>query len=527
MSLDEPTSVKVFLVGAGPGDPKLITIRGWQILQRADVVLYDGLVNEELLTFAPEACQHICVGKRGHGGSWKQSEINDLLVKSAREFQCVVRLKGGDTGVFARTAEEVERLEAEGIPYEIVPGITAALAVSAYTGIPITHRDWSSCVALVTGQGQATDGYQESEEPMDWEALARFPGTLVLYMGVATAPEWSRSLIAAGKPPSTPVALIRNCSCPDQEVVRCELGTIEETLQSHRNLTPPIITVIGEVVHAAPTHHWFDHQPLRGKRFAITSPVEPAYRLQHTLEPYGAHTIIASVISIEHPESLDSLDQAIDAISETDWIVFSSVNGVRHFFGRLRERNLDARALSKAKVAAVGSVTAQSMERFGIQCDLAPRDEQGAEALWKEMRPLAVGKRVTVVRAPEGKTWLLDRLRESAANVRECVAYRQQKIQDWPQHIRDQLKKHPDMMMVVTSSNHAEHAVHLLGPAAAARCWLSLSDAITETLNHLGCHNVITSRIATYPGLVDTALRAFGVAKEEGHTGKGEMGRLA
>lgn len=497
---------KVYLVGAGPGDPRLITLRGWQLLCRADVVLYDGLVNEQLLEVVPPYCVQYCVGKRGHGGLWKQGQINDLLVESARAHRVVVRLKGGDTGIFARTAEEVERLEAEGISFEIVPGITAALAVSAYTGIPITHRDWSSCLALIAGQSQATDGYADSEEPMDWKALARFPGTLILYMGIASAPQWSRQLMEAGMSAKTPVGLVRRCSWPDQQMLRCDLESLESTIQTHPQFTPPVIGVVGDVVQAASQRCWFSDQPLRGRRFFITSPLEHGRILRDMFAEQGASCTLAPVIEIADPRSWSSLDQTIDALSQIDWMVFSSVHGVRGFFQRLRARGLDARALATTRVAAVGASTANEMVPFGIQCDLVPSSGAGAEALWKELHSLVVGRRVAVVRAPEGKAYLLDRLGPVASRLFPCEAYRQEPVEVWPAKVRLSLDESPQPVMVVTSSRIAAQAVRLLGERASNFSWLSLSSQVTETLQQLGCYRVQTSAMATYLSLVETAV---------------------
>jgi uroporphyrinogen III methyltransferase/synthase len=496
----------VYLVGAGPGDPRLLTLRAWQLLSRADAILYDGLVNEELLEYAPKHCVKHCVGKRGHGGTWKQSQINDLLVDAARTFHGVVRLKGGDTGVFARTAEETERLEAEGIRYEIVPGITAALAVSAYTGIPITHRDWSSCIAMVTGQGHAADGYAESEESMDWDALARFPGTLILYMGIASASQWSRSLIEAGKPPSTPVAMIRKCSWPDQQVLRCELAHVDATLQSHPEFTPPVISVVGDVVRATSQRSWFTEQPLLKTRFLITSPIDQGRILRDIFAEHGGRCLLAPVIEIAPPVSWASLDAAIDALPETDWLLFSSVHGVRSFFARLNQRGRDARALATTRVAAVGDATADAMLPFGIRCDLVPRTGAGAEALWSELQPLVTGQRATVVRAPEGKPFLLDRLDGVAARSIDCEAYRQVPVAQWPSHAETFMQSSPSPVVLATSSRIAARAVEMLGERASAMRWLSISNSVTATLRQLGCSQVATSPRADYPSLVQTAL---------------------
>ncbi len=501
----------VYLVGAGPGDPRLITMRAWQLLCQADAILYDGLVNEELLEYSPSHCVKHCVGKRGHGGMWTQSQINDLLVDMARTHPHVVRLKGGDTGIFARTAEEIERLEAEGIGYEVVPGITAALAVSAYTGIPITHRDWSSCIALATGQGHASDGYSESEESMDWDALARFPGTLILYMGIASAPKWSRNLMDAGKLATTPVAMIRRCTWPDQQILQCTLETVEETLRVHPEFTPPVISVIGDVVRATSQRSWSMEQPLHGRRFLITSSNEQGKVVRGMLQEHGAECFLAPALEIVPPASWTSLDESIDALSKTDWLLFSSVHGVRGFFGRLMHLGKDARVLATTRVAAVGSATAEAMLPYGIRCDLIPSSGVGAEALWQDLEPVVAGQRVTVVRAPEGKTFLLDRLEGIASKVIDCEAYRQQPVTQWSVQALAFVDSTPSPIILATSSRIARRAVELLGDRAATLQWLSISKAVTTTLFSLGCSKVATSPVATFESVVQTAIETKGV----------------
>lgn len=497
---------RVYLVGAGPGDPLLITLRAWQLLGKADAILYDGLVNEELLEFAPRNCVKHCVGKRGHGGTWQQAQINDLMTEMARAHSCVVRLKGGDTGVFARTAEEVERLEAEGIPYEIVPGITTALAVSAYTGIPITHRDWSSSIALVTCQGQAADGSTESDEMVDWDALARFPGTLLLYMGIASASRWSRNLIEAGKPPSTPVAMIRKCSMPDQQTLCCHLDDVPATLESHPEFKPPVITIVGDVVRAASHRTWFTEQPLFRAKFVITSPLEQGRVLRDMLAEQGAQCELAPAIEIAPPQSWSSLDASIEALADTDWLIFSSVHGVQNFFQRLHQLGHDARKLSQTRVAAVGASTAHAMLPFGIRCDLVPQSGTGAEALWMDLKSLVVDKCVTVVRAPEGKKLLLDRITGIASRVIDGEAYRQQPVTHWPSQAMAFIESSPLPTVLATSNRIAMRAAELLGDRATRLRWLSISGSVTATLHALGCTRVTTSRSTTFESLVQTAL---------------------
>lgn len=499
----------VYLIGAGPGDPDLLTLAAHRVLLEADAILYDGLVNESLLRGVKPECVLQCVGKRGHGGQWRQSQIDDLLVDYARRFSRVVRLKGGDTTIFARTAEEVERLEAEGIEYRILPGLTVALAASAYTGIPVTHRDWSSSVAFVSGQLQPSDGSSDSEEPIDWDALARFPGTLVLYMGLSSAGQWSSQLVAAGKSPATPVALIRRCTWPDQQVLRCELATVAETLAAHPEFRAPAISIIGEVVQAEPLRCWFTSQPLFGQTFVLTNPAQPSHKLESLVREYGGNCVLAPAMRIEPPADWGSTDAAIAALHATDWVVFSSVYGVTYFMDRVFELGYDARRFGNASLAAVGAATADALRSYGLRCDVVPRTGAGAEALGSELVPKAAGSRVTLVRSPDGRRWLEEQLAGCAKSVLVAEAYRQSPVSEWSAELSEALLGRNDVWFVATSSNVAQHAFHLLGADGSKVRWLSLSPAVSQVLRELGGEHIVTSSRADYASMVQSAIAAL------------------
>jgi uroporphyrinogen III methyltransferase/synthase len=495
----------VYLVGAGPGDPGMLTLRGAEVLSKADVVLYDGLVNEAILQHAPLHSIRVCVGKRGHGGAWTQLQIDDLTVAYALQHSTVVRLKGGDTAIFARTSEETERLVAEGIAFEVVPGITAALAASAFAGIPLTHRDWSSSVAFVTGQLQPNDGYGDSEDSMDWASLARFPGTLVMYMAVSSAAKWSQQLIDAGKASNTPVALIRRCSWPDQQVLRCELGRIGETLETHREFKPPVISIVGEVVRS-PTSSWFEAKPLFGKTLLVTSPRAHSESLGRAFEERGAHVLRAPALSIEPPEDWNPVDVVLRDLSRFDWIVFSSRFGVDAFFERLMTTGFDARALRNSKVAAVGKSTAQSMQPYGIRCDLFPMARAGADSLLALMEPLVRGQRVLLVRNPDGVTKLDEGLSALGCSVQNIDVYRQMPVEQWPARIDEAVANATVDWAVVTSGNSATNAVRLMGEPSLDMHWLAISPGVASQLRDLGCRNVIHSEEPNHQSLVEALI---------------------
>ena len=332
---------KVFLVGAGPGDAGLITWRGVECLRQADAVLFDYLVNPAILRHAKPQAELVCLGRhrREEGGAsdtvaksldknriWKQTEINERLVQLAQAGRKVVRLKGGDPAVFGRLAEEMEALEAAGIEYEIVPGVTAGLAASSFAGIRITQREAASAVALVTGH----EGDSERPPELDYAALAAFPGTLVFYMGVTTAREWTTALIAAGKSAETPAAIVRRCSWPDQVTIRCTLGTVVEQLESAR-MRPPVVIIVGEVIgFSASTQSWFTRRPLFGKRILLTRPIDRTDALWQPLTELGAECLVQPAIEISPPDDWQPVDRAISRLAEFDWLVFSSVNGVQY-----------------------------------------------------------------------------------------------------------------------------------------------------------------------------------------------------
>ena len=375
----DPMKGPVYLIGAGPGDPGLLTLRGAQLLAKADVVLYDGLSNTDLLRHAPSA-DHISVGKHGQTRIWRQEEIIDEILRHAEAGKSVARLKGGDPAVFARTAEEVAALKKAEISFEIVPGITAALAASSFAGIPVTHRGLASAVALVTGHEEPG----KKESALDWQALARFPGTLVIYMGVTTAEAWTQALLDAGKAPETPTALIRRCSLPDQQSIRCRLDEVADRLTPASKFRPPVIVIIGPVTELAESMDWISKRPLFGQTILVTRPADQASALAGPLRDLGATVLLQPAIEIGPPESWTDVDQAIESLKEHDTIIFCSHNGVRSFLGRMLERGKDVRELANTTIAVVGSKTADSLKEYHLRADFVPHEFR-AESLAKEL----------------------------------------------------------------------------------------------------------------------------------------------
>ena len=353
---------RVYLVGAGPGDPGLLTLRGRECLEIADFVLYDGLTNAALLDFATSA-DCISVGKHGAETLWTQTQINEKIVSLARAGHRVVRLKGGDPAVFARTAEELDVLIQANIPFEVVPGITAALAAASYVGIPITHRHHASAVALITGQQQS----DEPPQPIDWDALARFPGTIVFYMGVTTVAHWSRELLNAGKPPNTPAAIVRRCSWGEQSVVRCCLNEVAELLTPASKIRPPVIVIIGTVAALGEELDWFSKRPLNGCGILVTRATEQADGLVHDLRQLGAEVYSQPVIEVVPPHDLTPLQSAVHRLAKHDFegITFSSTNGVDAVLQQVAALGYDARIFAGVQIAAVGAHTAAQLTKYG------------------------------------------------------------------------------------------------------------------------------------------------------------------
>jgi uroporphyrinogen III methyltransferase/synthase len=394
----------VHLVGAGPGDPGLMTRRGLELIAAADVVLYDRLIPPGALEGARRDAELRYVGKEPGQAGMGQEEINALLVELGRAGRRVVRLKGGDPFVFGRGGEEAEALAAAGVPFEVVPGVSAGVAAPAYAGIPVTHRGAASAVAFVTG-------HEEDETALDWEALARFPGTLVFYMGVRNLPLIGERLRAAGRDPGEPAAVVARGTFPDQRTVTGTLADIAERA-SGAGLPPPAITVVGPVAGLRETLAWLERRPLHGQVVAVTRARAQASELAARLRELGAVVLEAPAIRIE-PRPVELPD-----LAALDLLCLTSPNGVRLFFAALEG---DARALAGARVAAIGPGTAAELERHGIRADFVP-ERFVAEGLLDAL-PDVRGSRVLVARAADARDVLPDGLRERGASVEVVALY--------------------------------------------------------------------------------------------------------
>jgi len=408
---------KVYIIGAGPGDAGLITIKAVECLRLADVVVYDNLVNEELLKYAPVKARFIYAGKKGGDHTLSQDAINDLLVQEAQAGNAVARLKGGDPFIFGRGGEEAEKLVEHNIPFEVVPGVSSAIAVPAYAGIPLTHRGLTSTVAFITGHEDPT----KDKSDIDWEALAGI-GTLVFLMGVKNIGQITKTLISHGKPHDTPAALIRQGTTPQQEIVSGTLGTIVELAQA-RKFSPPAILVVGKVVELRDTLNWFEQKPLFGKGVVITRPERQADDLARLLISEGAYPIYFPTISIVPPANWHGLDEAIDKLTTYNWLIFTSTNGVQFFFERLREKNKDIRDLKGIKICCIGSATARQIEDKGIKVDIVPK-QFIAEGILQSFSALDLkGSKILIPRAAKARDVLPEGLNKLGASVDVVAAY--------------------------------------------------------------------------------------------------------
>jgi uroporphyrinogen III methyltransferase/synthase len=479
----------VYLVGAGPGDPGLLTLRGAEVLGRADVVVHDRLSQSSLLDLAPSTAERISVGKSPRGPSTPQDEINRLLVEKGSTGATVVRLKGGDPFVFGRGGEEAAALAAAGIAFEVVPGITSAVAVPAYAGVPVTHRGLSTSFTVVTG----TDAPWASSET-DWEAVARVGGTVVVLMGVATRAVIAERLIAGGLPGSTPVAATRWGTRVEQRTVRTTLAELGAT-----EIESPAVIVIGAVAEL--DFGWYEHRPLFGRRVVVTRARTQASGLAAELAALGAEVIEVPTIDIADPaDGGAALAEAARTASSYDWVVFTSTNAVDRFFATVR----DARSLGAAKVAVVGSATGDALASHHVVADLVP-ERFVAEALL-DVFPAGSG-RVLLPQASGARPVLTDGLREKGWTVDVVEAYRTVTASPDPGAL--EAARAADAI-TFTSSSTVTGYLEVAGLDALPPVVASIGPITSRTAKELGVEVTVEADPSTVAGLVDAVVRALG-----------------
>jgi uroporphyrinogen III methyltransferase/synthase len=483
--------MKVYLVGAGPGDPGLITVKGRKILERADSILYDHLASERLLDLAPAHAAKIYVGKKRAAHEATQEEITAMLIERARRGETVVRLKGGDPFIFGRGGEEVEALTAACIPFEIVPGVTTALGLAAYSGVPLTHREHTSAVTFVTGHSVAA---------IDWSKVGASE-TIVLFMGLVNFPEIARELIAHERSAATPAMAVRWATRPDQQTIVGTLGDLAGRIDV-AGMKPPATIVIGEVVALRERFNWFEKLPLFGKKIVITRDRRQSSMLAEPLEALGAETLFVPVIEIADAAEASSLELAIQNLAAYDWLIFTSANGVRHFVEALDRSDRDLRDL-KAKLCAIGPATRAAIEALHLRVDVMPQ-EYVAESLVEALAGQDLrGKRVLLPRAAVARDLVPDTLRERGAVVDVVEAYRTVIPADAAARAKEALAHKPDWI-TFTSSSTVTNLLKVTGREALAGIKIaSIGPVTSATARAAGLIVDVEANPHTIEGLVD------------------------
>ena len=449
MAEDSPEPL-VFLVGAGPGDPGLLTLRAVDLLRRAHLVVYDQLVPKRMLDFANPEAEVICVRDLPGLHPDKYPHIYTLMIEAARAGRTVVRLKGGDPLIFGRGGEEAEQMREAGIAYEIVPGVTAALAAAAYLDIPLTHRMHTSAVALITGHELP----QKPGNKIDWEQIARFPGTLAIYMGIARLTVLVAELIRFGKDPDTPAIIVERASTGEMRSVTARLEDLEAVRRS-AGLEAPGLILIGEAVRHRMPASWFERKPLFGRRVLVTRPRHQAEEMIRKLELLGAVPHVLPTMTITEPDDFGPLDDALNQLPNGwQWIVFTSANGVQGFFKRLLSRGQDLRMLGNVKFAAIGPKTAEALRHYHLNADVVPDSTFSSEGLVDSLRDAVRGQRVLLARANRGRELLREQLAE-VAEVEQVTVYCQSDAVDVNAEAYGSLRRGEIEFVTLSSSNIA------------------------------------------------------------------------
>lgn len=498
-------SGKIYLVGAGPGDPGLLTLRGKVCLQEADVVLYDHLANPALLQYASSEAERIYVGRRGCGIYRPQDEIHRLMLEKVREGKCVVRLKGGDPFVFGRGGEEAEWIVEHRIPFEVVPGVTSAVAVPAYAGIPVTHRTLASTVAFITGH----EDPDKDETALEWPRFAAAEGTLVFLMGVKNLPMIVSRLLEEGKTVDTPVALVRWGTYAEQRTV---VGTLRDVVERAKaaDIRPPTVMVVGEVVRLREQLNWFETKPLFGKRVLVTRAKAQASELSDLIRAQGGEPIECPTIDFIPPDDWAEVDAAIEQLATYHWLVLTSVNGVKAFMQRLWHHGRDARALAGLQVCCIGPRTAEEVRRFGIDADLVPETFQ-AEGLIDVLKRAGVsGQRVLLARAAQAREILPEELERSGAFVRVVKVYKTVVPAIERERVQQLFRDHLIDVITFASSSTVRNFFQLFDEARDLRQRLngtiiaSIGPITANTIREMGLDVHVMATRNTIPALVQS-----------------------
>ena len=432
--------MKVYLIGAGPGDPDLITVKGRKILERADAILHDHLASERLLDLAPAHAERVYVGKKRSAHEFTQDEIAQMLIERARQGKTVVRLKGGDPFIFGRGGEEMEALAAANIPFEIVPGVTTPLGVAAYTGVPLTHREHTSAVTFVTGH---------DVNAIDWSRIGASE-TVVLFMGLVNFAAIAREMIRHGRSAETPAMAVRWATRPDQQTEVGTLGNLPARVEAI-GMKPPATIIIGDVVALRDQFNWFEKLPLFGKRILVTRDRRQSSMLAEPLEALGAEVLFVPVIEIAEASDIGPLDSAVRNLRSYDWLIFTSVNGVRHFVEALDRSAGDLRDL-RAKICAIGPATSAALEALHLRVDVMPEEYVAEGLLHSLAREEVKGKKFLLPRAAVARDLVPVMLRGRGAEVDVVAAYRTIVPTDARERAKAALERQPDWVTFTSSS---------------------------------------------------------------------------
>ena len=452
---------RVYLVGAGPGSPDLLTLRAVELLQQAELILYDQLVPVRLLDWANPQAEKICVGDLPGKHTEKAVQVQHLMVTAARQGRQVVRLKGGDPLIFGRGGEEIAALRAAGIPYEVVPGVTAALAAGAYLEIPLTYRQYASALALVTGH----EAPEKGDPSINWRALAQFPGTLAIYMGLCRLPHIVASLLEHGLSPDTPAALISRVSWGEQRSIFTRLADLEQARQQ-AGIDSPALILIGEAVGQRTPLPWSEQRPLFGHSVLVTRPHHQAAGMIRRLEQLGAVVYHWPAVSIRELEDFSELDATLTELAQGrwDWLVFTSVNGVHSLLRRLWQQGGDVRTLGRVRIAAIGPKTAEALHHYHLRADLVPQKTFSSEGLAAVLGSRVAGQRVLLARADQGRELLHTELLRVAAEVRQITVYRQTADEPPPVELIEALHHAKIRWITLTSGNIARRLLEICDP---------------------------------------------------------------
>ncbi|MCG9967600.1 uroporphyrinogen-III C-methyltransferase [Pelotomaculum terephthalicicum JT] len=507
----------VYLVGAGPGNPKLITVRGLELIKKADTIIYDRLVAHRLLAFVRPGAEIVYAGKEPGCHALKQEEICRLMAEKAGAGKVVVRLKGGDPFVFGRGGEEAEALHAAGVRFEVVPGVTSAIAAPAYAGIPATHRDYASTLAIITGNEDPL----KDDSSIAWDRIATSADTLIFLMGMANLQEITQRLINSGRSSQTPAALVRWGTRPEQRTLVGTLENIHEQAQ-RSGFTNPAVIIVGEVVLLREKLKWFENKPLFGKKILITRAREQASVLSEIIEAFGGEAVEFPTIKIAEPEDFAPLDQSIKELNNFNWVVFTSVNGVGAFFKRLRHHRKDIRELHNARLCAIGPKTRESLEKYGLLAEYMP-GEYRAEEIARGMRgKLTCGERVLLPRAAEARKVLPAALSEMGAVVTEVAAYRTVPESGSGAALKEMLRRGEIDLVTFTSSSTVRYFADMVGGTLinnmrgkfAVAC---IGPVTAGTARELGLQVDVVAKEYTIEGLVEVIvkLQESGVRRQE------------